>query len=253
MQDFFSKIRRRKSPFYAFLFKIASTFRYLNMPRILLPFYRGVGLLRHGLIIAIRHLATFLYYEPLFRSQCIDVGKHLNYIKLRQGLPYFHGNIHIFLGDQVTVHSRSSFSAASLFEQPCLNIGDKTYLGPGLSIGVAKEISIGAFCFISSNVTISDNDGHPLDPFKRARGEAVAKNDVLPVKIDNYVWVGEGSTILKGVSIGQGAVIGAKSVVRQDIAPMSIVMGNPAIVVGQISGQADRKNYYHVDKDQDLP
>ena len=204
------------------------------MPGVFLPFYRAISLLRQVLIDFLRRLGTFFYYEPMLRSRCRRVGSGLNYVKLRQGFPYFHGDIQLFIGDNVTVHSRSSFSAASLFDKPSLYIGDRTYLGPGLSIGVAKQVSIGASCFISTNVNITDNDGHPLDPIKRAEGKSVAEKDVLPVKIGDYVWIGEGSSILKGITIGEGAVVGTKSVVVRDIEPFTVVAGNPAVVIGRI-------------------
>jgi acetyltransferase-like isoleucine patch superfamily enzyme len=240
MENLFSKIRRRETPIYACLYNIAFRFKRLNMPGFVLPVYRGIWALRQGLINALRHIATFFYYEPMFRSRCRRVGKALNYVKVRQGFPYFHGNIHIFLDDNVTVHSRSSFSAANVFEKPSLYIGNKTYLGPGLSIGVAKRISIGSCCYIASNVTISDNDGHPLDPFSRAKGNPVDKKDIFPVKIGNNVWIGEGAIILKGVSIGEGSVVAARSVVVRDIEPNFVVAGNPAKNTKRI--QSDEKN-----------
>jgi len=234
MKNLFPKIRRRETPIYAFLYDIAFRFKRLNMPEFVLPVYRGIGALRQGLINALRRIATFFYYEPMFRSRCRRVGKSLNYVKVRQGFPYFHGNIHIFLGDNVTVHSRSSFSAASVFEKASLCVGDKTYLGPGLSIGVAKKISIGSCCHIASNVTISDNDGHPLDPIRRAKGEPVDKEDVFSVQIGNNVWIGEGAIILKGVSIGQGSVVAARSVVIRNIEPCCVVAGNPATTIKRV-------------------
>ncbi len=234
MEKLFSKIRRRETFFYTFLYSVASRFRRMNMPGIIFPLYRAISLLRQFLIEAIRRLGTFFYYEPMFRCRCRHVGKGLRYIKVRQGFPYFYGDIRISIGDDVTVHSRSSFSAARLFDDPSLYIGDNTYLGPGLSVGVAKKISIGTSCHISSNVSISDNDGHPLDPVKRAKGEPVAKKDVLPVTIGDHVWIGEGSAVFKGVTIGEGSVIGARSVVTRSIAPFTIAAGNPAIVIGKI-------------------
>lgn len=199
-----------------------------------MPVYRAIGAFRQIIIDLLRRMATFFYYEPMFRGRCRTVGKSLNYVKVRQGFPYFHGNIHIFLGDNVTVHSRSSFSAASVFEQPSLHVGDKTYLGPGLSIGIAKRISIGSCCYIASNVTISDNDGHPLDPLSRAKGDPVDKKNILPVQIRNNVWIGEGAIILKGVSIGEGSVVAARSVVVRDVEPHFVVAGNPAKVIKRI-------------------
>ena len=234
MEKLFSKIRRRETWFYGFLYTAASRFRRMNMPGVFLPLYRTISLLRLVLIESIQRLGTFFYYEPMFRSRCRHVGKGLRYIKMRQGFPYFYGDIQISIGDDVTVHSRSSFSAARLFDNPSLYIGDNTYLGPGLSVGVAKKISIGASCHISSNVSISDNDGHPLDPVKRSRSEPVAKKDVLPVSIGDHVWIGEGSAVFKGVTIGEGSVIGARSVVTRSISPFTIAAGNPASVIGKI-------------------
>lgn len=101
-------------------------------------------------------------------------------------------------------------------------------------MGIAKSIKIGSFCFISTNVNISDNDGHPLDPKKRAGRLPVDKENVGPVQIEDNVWIGEGSTVLKGVTIGKGAVVGTKSVVVRSIPPFTIVAGNPAVVVGTI-------------------
>ena len=234
MERFLSKIRRHETPFYEFLFNAAFRFKRLNMPNFFLPVYRVIGALREGLINFLRRSITFFYYEPMFRSRCRRVGKNLHYVKLRQGFPYFHGDINIVLGENVTVHSRSSFSAASLFEKPTLNVGDNTYLGPGLSIGVAERISIGSSCLIGSNVSISDNDGHPLDACKRAKGDSVNKFDIFPVQIGDKVWLGDGSIVLKGVSVGEGAVIGARSVLTTDVAPYTVAAGNPARAIGKI-------------------
>lgn len=234
MEKLFSKIRRRETWFYEFLYTAASRFRRMNMPGVFLPLYRIISILRQALMDFLRRVGTIFYYEPMFRSRCKRVGAGLLYVKLRQGFPYLYGDLHIFIGNNVTVHSRSSFSAASVFDNPSLYIGDRTYLGPGLSVGVAKQVSIGASCYVSTNVSISDNDGHPLDPIKRAEGKPVAEEDVLPVRIGDYVWIGEGSAILKGVTIGEGAVVGAKSVVVRDIEPFTVVAGNPAVVIGRI-------------------
>jgi len=225
------KIRRRETPFFAFLYNVAFHLKRINMPAFLLPFYRMLGLLRHGLIHSGRRFSALIYYEPMFRSQCKRVGKNLNYVKTRQGFPYYHGHICIYLGDNVTVHGRTAFSTASLLDTPTFAIGDNTYLGPGLSVSIARKISIGASCLIGSNVSIADNDGHPVDPVKRANGDSIAIKDVSPVEIGDNVWIGEGTSILKGVSIGDCAIVGAQSVVIHDVSPFTIVAGNPARLI----------------------
>ena len=242
MQRFFVKIRRRETPFYSFLHDIASRIRRISIPQFCMPLYKVLYNVRIGIIIFFRGIAVFLYYEPMFRSACRKVGRKFQYVKLRQGFPYIYGNIQIYLGDNVIFHSRASLSAGKVFDLPTFEVGSNTYLGPGLSIGVSKKISVGAFCYVASNVSISDNDGHPLDPLKRSKGDPVDKKDVLPVHIGDYVWIGEGATILKGVSIGEGSVVAARSVVVRDVEPYSVVAGNPAKFIKWIEN--DEKNLY---------
>ena len=234
LSNFILKIRRQETYLYRFLYKIASHIQRINIPNFVLPFYKLLYSERQFRISFFRRIATFLYYEPMFRSKCQRVGNFLKYVKLQQNFPYIAGNIKINLGDYVTVHSRATFAASKIFDNPTFNVGDSTYLGPGLSIGVAEKISIGAWCHISSNVSISDNDGHPIDPIKRAEHKPVKKEDVKPVHIGNYVWIGEGAIILKGVTIGDCSIIAARSVVTNSVEPNSIVAGNPARLLREI-------------------
>lgn len=123
-----------------------------------------------------------------------------------------------------------------MLDEPTLRVGNNTYLGPGFSVGIGKEVLIGSNCYIASDVSISDNDGHPIDPGRRSKGDPVAKEDILPVRIADGVWVGEGARILKGVSVGAGAVIGTRSVVTSNIRPFTIVTGNAARTIKEIPG-----------------
>ncbi|HKN88570.1 MAG TPA: hypothetical protein VJV04_17025, partial [Nitrospiraceae bacterium] len=58
--------------------------------------------------------------------------------------------------------------------------------------------------------------------------------DIKSVWIENGAWIGEGATVLKGVRVGYGAVVAAQAVVTKDVAPYTIVAGNPATVVKQL-------------------
>ena len=112
-----------------------------------------------------------------------------------------------------------------------MEVGDESYLGFGLTFRLAQRISVGKQCLIADEVSITDTDGHPLDPVKRARGEPVTPDQVRPVVIEDQVWVGARAIILKGVRIGRAAIIGAGAVVTQDVPPFAVSAGNPAKVV----------------------
>jgi acetyltransferase-like isoleucine patch superfamily enzyme len=102
-----------------------------------------------------------------------------------------------------------------------LSIGDETRINVRTSINVKQEVTIGSRCLISQDVHIRDNDGHRLDGVE----------GLAPVWIQDHVWVGYGATILKGVTIGTGAVVAACSVVVGDVPAHSAVAGNPAQVL----------------------
>jgi acetyltransferase-like isoleucine patch superfamily enzyme len=78
-----------------------------------------------------------------------------------------------------------------------------------------------------------DTDFHPLDP--QARRLDTQPSKTAPVFIEDDVFIGTNSLILKGVIIGRGSVVGAGSVVRQDVPPGVVVAGNPACFVGTLT------------------
>lgn len=124
-----------------------------------------------------------------------------------------------------------------------IKIGDYCYLGENSYIWSAKMIKIGDRVLISHNVNIYDSDTHPINPKQRhAQFEAIIieghpKNIDLKeeqINIEDDVWIGTNSIILKGVTIGKGAIVGAGSVVTKDVPPYTIVAGNPAKSIREI-------------------
>jgi acetyltransferase-like isoleucine patch superfamily enzyme len=120
-------------------------------------------------------------------------------------------------------------------------IGEWTYGNPRvLSWHEGTTLKIGRFCSISRPVTILLGGEHRIDwvttypfsgIFEKARkftGHPRSQGNVI---IENDVWIGIDVLILSGVTIGNGAVVAARSVVTEDVAPYSIVAGNPAKLI----------------------
>ncbi len=112
-----------------------------------------------------------------------------------------------------------------------LTIGDDFGMTGG-SLVCDQRVTIGDRVWVGANAVISDTDFHPLDPDTRRRRPLAAKT--APVEVADDVFIGMNAMILKGVRIGEGAVIGAGSVVRRDVPPGAIVAGNPARVIGEL-------------------
>lgn len=91
------------------------------------------------------------------------------------------------------------------------------------NIVVRKNIKIGNDVMIARDVTIYDSDYHPF-----SIGDNVQEVVSRPVTIQDHVWIGNGATITKGVTIGEGAVVSTKSVVIKSVKPRTMVSGNPA-------------------------
>jgi acetyltransferase-like isoleucine patch superfamily enzyme len=108
-----------------------------------------------------------------------------------------------------------------------LKIGNGTYLNRNTLIVAQTSIEIGNRCRIAWDVIIMDSDLHPID------GKIMENK---PVVLEDNVWIGCRSIILKGVRIGKGAIIAAGSVVTKDIPPYAIAGGVPAKVISVRSG-----------------
>ena len=101
-------------------------------------------------------------------------------------------------------------------------LGKYILISPGTSIRSAKKITIGQSTMIASDVTITDSDWHGI--YDRTDYVASPKE----VSIEDNVWIGEKSIILKGTKIGANSIIGAGSVVSGEVPPNTIYAGNPA-------------------------
>lgn len=131
-------------------------------------------------------------------------------------------NGEIILGDRVLLHGGVKLSAYGAETKAQIKIGSRSYIGDRTEIHAGNSVEIGNGCNISWNCTILDRDYHKL---------CSEKEIIKPVKICDNVWIGCNSTILKGVNIGEGAVVAAGSVVTKDVPPKALVGGNPAKII----------------------
>jgi maltose O-acetyltransferase len=110
-------------------------------------------------------------------------------------------------------------------------VGDHTFVNYGSSISAHELVTIGRHCLLGHYTFILDNNEH-----------GIAQRDVMPpsapVIVEDHVWICAHVVILSGVRIGHHSVIGAGSVVTQNIPPNSVAMGNPARVVRRADSQS---------------
>lgn len=143
---------------------------------------------------------------------------------------------HSYIGKGCIVSAWKSYKG-KVFD-PKITIGKNVSIGEYNHITAINEITIGDGVLTGRWVTITDNShGNLADDIS----DRPSERDLFskgPVRIGENVWIGDKATILPNVCIGEGAVIGANSVVTKDVPPYCIVAGNPAKIIKQLNGNS---------------
>ena len=104
-------------------------------------------------------------------------------------------------------------------------IGAKTVLGQECTISAFQHVSIGRECVIADRVMLIDFDHGSVEVERPIRLQGIYKRDV---NVGHNVWIGYGACILRGVTVGDNAIVGTNSVVTKDVEPNAVVGGVPA-------------------------
>ncbi len=154
------------------------------------------------------------------------------------------GGITLRPGCGLRIGERSIVEASLLYDREgaTISIGARTFIGASTLVS-AEQIEFGDDVLMAWGGTIVDHDGHALD-WKQRRADVTAwfedRKDWAsvhraPVRICDKAWIGFNVSILKGVTVGEGAVVAACSVVTHDVEPYTLVGGNPSRLIRRLS------------------
>ena len=182
---------------------------------------------------SVLHFAQRVFIaEPLFKAYCKSYGKG---VTTDISVHWISGKGDIILGDHVRFDGKCTITFASRFsDTPTLEVGDYSGLSDDCVLTIGKRITIGQHCLIAAGVTMMDSYGHASDPASRMEGAAPGVDEVKPITIGDNVWIGRRVTILPGVTVGEGSILSSGAIVMADVAPYTIVAGNPARRIGTL-------------------
>jgi maltose O-acetyltransferase len=143
-----------------------------------------------------------------------------------RGKVCFHFRGVVVVGDYLEADGHASGVCIKVFKEGKLTLGDYVRMNVGVWIEVASETRIGSHVMMAPYVSIVDDSRHDIEPG--------APRYRRPVIIGDNVWLGQKVSVMPGVTIGEGSVIGANSVVSRDIPPNVFAAGAPARVIRQL-------------------
>jgi galactoside O-acetyltransferase len=192
-------------------------------------------------------ISKFLYpvkFNKLLKKGIVKIGDD----SIADELKIIFRNMDRNKGTYLFVGSNTLISGTIVFESAngIIKIGNNSFIG-GSHLICVNEIIIGNDVMTSWGVTIVDNNAHSLISIERAddvkdalKAMKIGKIGIYkdwsvvksaPVIIKDKAWIGFNSIILKGVTIGEGSIVGAGSVVTKDVPDYAVVAGNPAKIV----------------------
>jgi len=182
------------------------------------------------------------YVDYFLRPECSELGPYANMMK--PWYVHISGN-NICIGRNFTAVGEPGNRVeigvwGREAGQGSIRIGDGCLMSPGARMSASDEIVVGDGVMLANGAYITDSDWHTIY-------DRMVRTDPAPVHIGDNVWLGDGSTVLKGVTVGENSVIAARSVVTRDVPANVVVAGNPAKVVKELDPTREfntRMDYY---------
>ncbi len=155
-----------------------------------------------------------------WRAQGMHIGHDVRFSKMEVTWPH-----KISLGDRCSLEHCTYLNAAGSYSDGVsIDIGEGVFIGTGCEFNITSGLTIGRCSLVAAGTRIIDhNHGTAADAYIKDQPETSA-----PIRIGEDVWIGANVLILQGVTIGDGAIVAAGSVVTRSVAPYAVVAGCPA-------------------------
>lgn len=200
-------------------FRLSCYFAYFRNKRLFPTFSRKNTIINNGFSI-------FMKKDIRGRNNKIVIGKQTKAEHLE--IHIYGSNNKLLIGEHCFIGKGCNFWIDGNDNE--IVIGDYTTFTHSVHLCAQEhntKIEIGTDCMFANNIIVRNSDSHPiysLNGHKRL-------NEAQNVKIGNHVWIATKATVMKGVTIGDGAIVGYLSVVTKDVASNTLVVGTPAKVV----------------------
>lgn len=162
-----------------------------------------------------------------FNNGSLLFSRYINYLR---GCSYFEIGEKTKFGKSVVLTAWDYYKGESFI--PKVVIGKESHFGDYFHLTCINRIEIGNNCLTGRWVTISDNN-HGSSELRDLKKPPIDRKLYTkgPITIGENVWIGDKATILGGVTIGDGAIIAANTVVTKDVLAYTVVAGNPAKII----------------------
>lgn len=229
------RIKKRDSFLFDSLYRMFNWFRQISIPhnRVIHSFlyYEWTGRLSSW-----HNFWRVFYYEPMFKTQCASVGKNFRMEYAGNGSAKIFGGLSLNIGQNVTIFDNTMFVGLNVLDNPALNIGDNTYIGPLVRFMVGDRITIGKNCLITSRI-ITDNPGHPIDDVlarMSSGGGSPSPETIRPITVGDFCFLPLDTVLYPGVTIGDGVVVRVGTHINKDVPPFCLAAGNPMRIIRKL-------------------